>query len=80
MRREALRRDMAATFNLLADALKLEMHLGNAYSRRQTEEGLKQWRLCSRTLSHLGRDYAAAVARYRQAVRANFGGRIRAKH
>lgn len=77
IRREASRRDMVGIFNLLVDAMSLERHLATAYSRRQTAETLRQWRLCGRTLSHLGKDYAAAVARYRQSVKARFGVGIR---
>lgn len=73
LKRETLHQNMTSTFNLLTDTLTLERHLALTYSRTQAEDTLRQWRLCRRTLRHLGEDYAIAVARYRRAVRASFG-------
>lgn len=77
VKREGLRRDMIATFQLLTDAVALGRHCGYLYARRPEDELLKQWVLCHRTAGQLGKDYAAAVARYRRTIRDSVTSRVR---
>jgi len=72
IQREALNRDLIATFNLIADAVALERHCGSVYARRPCKETLRQWNLCRRTVERLGKDYAHSMARYRNVVRDSF--------
>ena len=75
MKREVLRREMIATFNLLVDAVALEKHFDCAYARQPSDDALQQWKLCRRTVTQVGQDYARALSRYRMAVRVNFASR-----
>ena len=66
---EALRLEMVRTGKLLLDVLALEHDLAILYSRRRTDEKLRQWRNYRRAVRPLAEDYLRALARYRRAVR-----------
>ena len=76
-KREALRQQLLATGNLLMDALALDRDFARRYAQRPTEDVIRQFKMCRRTVGHLVRDYAVSVARYRRAVKATFAPRIR---
>jgi len=75
--RESLTKDLITTRNLLFDALALHGHYGRQYVRRPGDEVLDQLRLCRRTVRQLARDYAAKLARYRNAVTVSHRVRVR---
>ena len=74
---DLLEQDLAATRQLLFDALALHGHYGRQYVRMPAEEVLQQLRLCRRTVRQLARDYAAGLARYRSTVTASRRSRVR---
>ena len=80
IKREGWRRSMIATGNLLVDALALDRHFAHRYSRRPTDDTLRELKKCRRTVAHLVHDYTVSVARYRRAVKASFASRIGSRH
>jgi hypothetical protein len=70
--RDILRRELAATGNLLVDALALHRHFTLRYARRPAREALVELQECRRIMAHLVRDYIVSMARYRKAVKRSF--------
>lgn len=76
-RREFWKHDSAKIGTLLLDALALERQLSSQLSRRPSDDLLKQWKTCRRTLSRLLKDYAMAVSKYRILAKASYTKRLR---
>jgi hypothetical protein len=74
--RDIMRRELAATGNLLVDALALHRHFTLRYMRRPAREALVELQECRRIMAHLVRDYIGSVARYRKAVKRSFARRL----
>ena len=74
--RDILRRELAATGNLLVDALALHRHFLLRYARQSAPEALVELQECRRIMAHLVRDYLVSMARYRKAVKRSFAQRL----
>jgi len=67
---DMLRREMAATGNLLVDALALHRHFTLRYAHRPARGALVELQECRM------RDYLVSMARYRKAVKRSFAQRL----
>lgn len=74
--RDMMRKELAATGNLLVDALALHRHFTLRYARRPAREALVELQECRRIMPHLVHDYIASVARYRKAVKRSVARRL----
>ena len=79
LKREQLRQELAATGNLLVDALELERHFARRCARNPAGERIAELDACRRTVRQLVQDYKHSVARYRRAVKASFSLQVASK-
>jgi len=67
-RSELLRREMAFAGDLLINALGLEREFNSIDLAQADDEALEGWRAYRAAVDLMARDYASAVARWREAV------------
>ena len=73
---ELWNRETLAVGNLLLDALALERYLAARSFHHSTNDLLRQWKHCRRTVNQLVTDYIRAIAQYRILVKRSYRVRV----